>query len=243
MPDKEAMKTILEMMAKGGAVPWLDAFEALTGSRKLDAGPLMHYFEPLKSWLENSNQHEGLVAGWDKPSGASFQQSELPQLRKLDGEDRVQFALGNQQIAFPGGNCVNGQECLLDSVCNGTICVCKEGMHTLQIADTYNCVPGDPRDAGFEDGSGGLIIALTPKDQQPGSEKNTTVELNLGDGSGAKQGRAEEEKKGKEVSTGDKKVHGNSASSLGGMSVLAILVVALLGTLIGRSQSITNKWP
>lgn len=51
---------------------------------------------------------------------------------------------------------------MLDTICNGTICICKEGLFTLQIADSYNCVPGDPAHAGFTDNSGGLIIALNP---------------------------------------------------------------------------------
>ena len=43
-----------------------------------------------------------------------------------------------------GQSCTHGQECLLDTMCNGTICVCNEGLFTLQIGDTYNCVPDDP---------------------------------------------------------------------------------------------------
>lgn len=75
---------------------------------------------------------------------------EIPKTRQpgdggngLPSEDRV---------AFPGGECVNGQECLLDSHCNGTICVCNDGLYTLEIGNTFNCVPGNPADSGFGDG-------------------------------------------------------------------------------------------
>lgn len=47
-------------------------------------------------------------------------------------------------------------------MCNGTICVCKKGLFTLTVADSYNCVPSDPVIAGFADNNGGLVIALNP---------------------------------------------------------------------------------
>lgn len=47
-----------------------------------------------------------------------------------------------------GGDCSNGRECLLDSVCRNDVCGCKEGLYTLRIGDTYNCVPDNPADAG-----------------------------------------------------------------------------------------------
>lgn len=86
-------------------------------------------------------------------------------------------------VYFLGQDCSRGQECLLDSNCNGTICVCNEGLFTLQIADTYNCVPGNPSDAGFTDGDGGLVIALNPNEKKgmskpsldPEAEEATTM--------------------------------------------------------------------
>lgn len=47
-----------------------------------------------------------------------------------------------------GGDCTNGKECLLDSICQNSICECKEGLYTLRIGNTYNCVPGNPADSG-----------------------------------------------------------------------------------------------
>lgn len=47
-----------------------------------------------------------------------------------------------------GGDCSNGQECLLDSTCKNGMCECNEGLYTLKIGNTHNCVPGNPADAG-----------------------------------------------------------------------------------------------
>jgi len=226
VPTKEGMKAVIETMSKGGSIAWLDAFEAITGSRKLDATAMLEYYEPLMAWLENSNQHERLTVGWESPSGKPFEKAELPELKNMhpdSGSAHGFGGLGDAPIAFPGGSCMNGQECLLDSVCNGTICVCKEGLHTLQIADTYNCVPGDPRDAGFEDGSGGLIIALTPKDGQ----KNATAEAEMPDstpGHGGGKGGEKEERK----------VHGNSGSRslVGRWALLASVIIPTLAAIL-----------
>lgn len=77
-----------------------------------------------------------------------------------------------------GQSCANGQECLLDTVCNGTICICKVGLFTLKIADSYNCVPGDPAQAGFTDNSGGLVIALNPTKNDTDTELSKSNENN-----------------------------------------------------------------
>lgn len=83
-------------------------------------------------------------------------------------------SIPDDQIAYPGGSCSRGQECLLDSICNGTICICNKGLFTLNIGDTYNCVPENPAVAGFGDGSS-LSIALTPNNQTNEEASNSTI--------------------------------------------------------------------
>lgn len=77
------------------------------------------------------------------------------------------YFLFNFVYFFLGGFCAKGQECLLDSECNGTICVCRAGLFTLKFDDSYNCVQSDPSKAGFTDEDGGVIIALNPIIQIP----------------------------------------------------------------------------
>ncbi|KAI1725833.1 angiotensin-converting enzyme domain-containing protein [Ditylenchus destructor] len=179
IPNKETMKTVIDTLSMGGAISWVDALERMTGSRQLDAGPLLQYYEPLISWLSNINQHEQVVLGWEGTAGEQFTPNEIPDLR--DGSvigEQGQVLPGEDRIAYPGGSCVNGQECLLDSVCNGSICVCNASFYTLQIADTYNCVPGNPALAGFADpNQGGLIIALNPNNASSPAESTTETTM------------------------------------------------------------------
>jgi hypothetical protein len=36
----------------GSSKPWPDTLEEMTGSRKIDAGPMLEYFKPLNDWLD-----------------------------------------------------------------------------------------------------------------------------------------------------------------------------------------------
>jgi peptidyl-dipeptidase A len=60
--SREAGQALEAMLAMGSSKPWPDALEALTGSRQMDAGPMLEYFAPLRQWLEQQNQ--GKPAGW-----------------------------------------------------------------------------------------------------------------------------------------------------------------------------------
>ena len=51
-----------QMLEMGASQPWPDALEKLTGSRQIDAGALLEYFAPLKSWLDEENRGE--KPGW-----------------------------------------------------------------------------------------------------------------------------------------------------------------------------------
>ncbi|ETN83508.1 dipeptidyl carboxydipeptidase family protein [Necator americanus] len=147
--SEDTTEKLRETMMKGSSITWLKALELITGKAELDPTPLLEYFEPLANWLRNTNEIDQTILGWDG-DGALFTAEEIPKPRTgMDGGSGI---LSEDRVAFPGGLCANGQECLLDSHCNGTICVCNEGLFTLEIGSTVNCVPGNPADSGFGDG-------------------------------------------------------------------------------------------
>uniref|UniRef100_A0AC35GUI2 Angiotensin-converting enzyme n=1 Tax=Panagrolaimus sp. PS1159 TaxID=55785 RepID=A0AC35GUI2_9BILA len=180
IPKMGQVKKLIAAMEKGSEFDWLDALEVITGSRKLDATPMLLYYEPLHNWLLTANKKDNAYIGWDG-TGKLFTKEELPMLQNAEsgsdalpveeniaypGEECSNDALPvEENIAYPGEECSNGQECLLESVCNGTICVCNEGLFTLHIGNTYNCVQGNPADAGFGNGDN-LVIGLYPNENQ-----------------------------------------------------------------------------
>lgn len=48
----------------GSSRHWQDAFEVITGQRKMDAGPLLEYFQPLMDWLSEENNRTAEHIGW-----------------------------------------------------------------------------------------------------------------------------------------------------------------------------------
>ena len=50
------------MLAMGSSKPWPEALEAVTGTKQMDAQPMIEYFEPLSKWLEEQNK--GRTCGW-----------------------------------------------------------------------------------------------------------------------------------------------------------------------------------
>lgn len=62
----EAGNALKRMLAMGRSKPWPDAMETLTGQRKMDAGPLLEYFQPLHDWLIKTNKANGAHVGWEK---------------------------------------------------------------------------------------------------------------------------------------------------------------------------------
>ncbi|CAG9537992.1 unnamed protein product [Cercopithifilaria johnstoni] len=157
-------ENIKKVMTLGSSITWLEALEIITGSKEVDASAMLEYYQPLISWLEEQNSKDNVYIGWDG-FGKPFTELEVPKPRERTASiDSLSEILSGNQFAFPGGDCSNGKECLLDSVCRNDICECKEGLYTLRIGSTYNCVPGNPADAGFGDGHGGLVIGLHPID-------------------------------------------------------------------------------
>ena len=60
--SKEAGAKLKAMLEMGASKPWPDALEAIAGTRTMDAGPLLEYFEPLSAYL--AEQNEGRTCGW-----------------------------------------------------------------------------------------------------------------------------------------------------------------------------------
>ncbi|KAF2355396.1 Peptidase M2 peptidyl-dipeptidase A [Trinorchestia longiramus] len=63
--SKAAGEKLAAMLSLGSSRPWMDALEQLTGGRTMDAGPILHYFQPLRDWLDNYLQEHGLTPGWN----------------------------------------------------------------------------------------------------------------------------------------------------------------------------------
>jgi peptidyl-dipeptidase A len=60
--NKKAGEKLSAMLRLGASRPWPDALHALTGEREMDAGAMLEYFAPLKTWLDEQNK--GRAIGW-----------------------------------------------------------------------------------------------------------------------------------------------------------------------------------
>jgi peptidyl-dipeptidase A len=60
--NKKAGDKLWAMLQLGASKPWPDALYAMTGERRMDAGALVEYFQPLKVWLDQQNR--GTKIGW-----------------------------------------------------------------------------------------------------------------------------------------------------------------------------------
>jgi peptidyl-dipeptidase A len=60
--NKAAGEKMRAMLSLGASKPWPDALEALTGSRQMDAQPMIDYFDPLLKWLAEENKSR--TCGW-----------------------------------------------------------------------------------------------------------------------------------------------------------------------------------
>jgi peptidyl-dipeptidase A len=60
--SRQAGDKLNAMLEMGRSRPWPEALEAMTGERRIDAGALLEYFEPLSRWLEEQNR--GRPVGW-----------------------------------------------------------------------------------------------------------------------------------------------------------------------------------
>ena len=60
--SKEAGKRLDAMMQMGQSRPWPEAMQALAGTKRADAGPMLEYFAPLRAYLRE--QTKGERCGW-----------------------------------------------------------------------------------------------------------------------------------------------------------------------------------
>jgi len=60
--NKDAGAAYQKMLALGASKPWQDALFELTGTREMDASPILEYFAPLQGWL--TEQNKGQQCGW-----------------------------------------------------------------------------------------------------------------------------------------------------------------------------------
>ncbi|XP_022707839.1 angiotensin-converting enzyme-like isoform X2 [Varroa jacobsoni] len=65
--SKEAGKLMGDMLALGSSKPWPEALKAITNGKtgKMDARPILRYFQPLYDWLIKYNM--GKPVGWTSP--------------------------------------------------------------------------------------------------------------------------------------------------------------------------------
>ncbi|HXG80613.1 MAG TPA: M2 family metallopeptidase [Sphingomicrobium sp.] len=60
--NKEVGARLNQMLSMGASRPWPDALQVFTGTREMSARPMLEYFAPLQSWLEQQNR--GKTCGW-----------------------------------------------------------------------------------------------------------------------------------------------------------------------------------
>ncbi len=60
--NKEVGQRLNAMLEMGASKPWPEALQAFTGSREMSAKPMLEYFAPLQTWLEQQNA--GKQCGW-----------------------------------------------------------------------------------------------------------------------------------------------------------------------------------
>jgi peptidyl-dipeptidase A len=60
--NEEVGQRFNAMMEMGASRPWPDALEAFTGTRQMDGGSMVRYFQPLMTYMQEQNQ--GRECGW-----------------------------------------------------------------------------------------------------------------------------------------------------------------------------------
>ncbi|XP_058391461.1 angiotensin-converting enzyme 2 isoform X1 [Diceros bicornis minor] len=58
----EAGQKLLQMLSLGKSEPWTLALESVVGAKNMNVTPLLNYFEPLLTWLEDKNRNS--FVGW-----------------------------------------------------------------------------------------------------------------------------------------------------------------------------------
>jgi peptidyl-dipeptidase A len=61
--NREVGQRFQRMLEMGASHPWPDALEAFTGTRQMDGGSMVRYFQPLMTYMQEQNR--GQACGWD----------------------------------------------------------------------------------------------------------------------------------------------------------------------------------
>ena len=62
--SKEAGEALAQMLRLGKSQSWQDALEVLTGNRAMSVQPILGFFQPLREWLQQTNEANGDEPGW-----------------------------------------------------------------------------------------------------------------------------------------------------------------------------------
>jgi len=62
--SKAAGDKLNAMLEVGQSQPWQQTLKAMTGTDRLDAGPMLEYFAPLYEWLKQQNAANKVTPGW-----------------------------------------------------------------------------------------------------------------------------------------------------------------------------------
>ncbi|XP_077108784.1 angiotensin-converting enzyme isoform X2 [Ranitomeya variabilis] len=60
----EAGKLLGDVLRAGLSKPWQEILKEMTGTDKMDVGPLLEYFQPVTEWLIEQNTNNGETLGW-----------------------------------------------------------------------------------------------------------------------------------------------------------------------------------
>ena len=72
----------------------------ITGKAEIDPQPMLEYYEPLITWLLNTNEIDQVIVGWEG-EGTPFAPEDIPKSRgETSGQDTGFVA--QDRIAFPG---------------------------------------------------------------------------------------------------------------------------------------------
>uniref|UniRef100_A0A672R989 Angiotensin-converting enzyme n=1 Tax=Sinocyclocheilus grahami TaxID=75366 RepID=A0A672R989_SINGR len=62
--SKEAGAVLEKVLKAGSSKPWTEVLQEALGTNRMDASPLMSYFEPVTTWLQEQNAKMGETLGW-----------------------------------------------------------------------------------------------------------------------------------------------------------------------------------
>ncbi|KRY00075.1 Inactive angiotensin-converting enzyme-related protein, partial [Trichinella pseudospiralis] len=159
---KLAGEKLISAMKLGASENWTDVLKIISGSEEISGAAMMEYMEPLIQWLVKTNAETGETIGWNEYPD-QFNEAELTLAKNIskklpvgDIKNNAHSVSDLEGIAFPGEDCSQGQQCLADSTCNGTVCVCPPN----SVPWYQTCLPNDPTMVGFGPGGEGFQLDL-----------------------------------------------------------------------------------